>query len=122
MLIRFDVITGIETSSRTRFVTPVKARRGTMVAIVGTCDSCQVKWVEIIDAPAALDRLGQQRNLIPAHSPLEHIHRRNAENDDAVLTQRFPDSTHHLHRKAHSDSRSCHPIDQCVDWFFLPER
>ena len=53
MLMRLEVITGIETSSRTRLVTPVNARRGTMVAMVGTRDSCQVKWVEIIDAPAA---------------------------------------------------------------------
>ena len=52
MLIRFDVMTGIETSLRTRAVTDVKAARGTMVAMVGTADSCHVKWVEMTDAPA----------------------------------------------------------------------
>ena len=52
ILIRFEVITGTETSPRTRLVTPVNARRGTIVAIVGTCASCHTKWVEIMEAPA----------------------------------------------------------------------
>ena len=68
MLMRLEVITGMDTSWRTRWVTPVKAALGTMVAMVGTWDSCQVKCVEMILTPArssSLDNWATSSQLIP---------------------------------------------------------
>ena len=53
MLIRLLVITGTVKTLRKRPVTWANAARGTMVAIVGTGDSCQQKWVLMMFAPAA---------------------------------------------------------------------
>ena len=53
VLIRFEVISGTRTSPIIRRVTSAKARRGTLVAMVGTRASCQPIPVLMIDAPAA---------------------------------------------------------------------
>ena len=53
MLIRLLVISGTFSSARSRPVTSANAARGTIVAIVGTGDSCQQKCVLIRSAPAA---------------------------------------------------------------------
>ena len=53
VLIRFEVITGIDTSPRSRPVRCAKAARGTLVAMVGTRASCQPIPVFRIVAPAA---------------------------------------------------------------------
>ena len=52
VLIRFDVINGIETEPFSFSVTHVNAARGTLVAIVGIRASCQPIPVLIIVAPA----------------------------------------------------------------------
>ena len=53
VLIRFDVMTGIDTSPRSRRVSQPKAARGTEVAMVGTRASCQPMPVFRMLAPAA---------------------------------------------------------------------
>ncbi len=53
LLIRFEVMTGIETSPISFFVTQANARRGTLVAIVGMRASCQPMPVLMIVAPAS---------------------------------------------------------------------
>ena len=52
ILMRLLVMVGMLSSLFRRPVTPENAARGTIVAIVGTADSCQVKCVLIIVAPA----------------------------------------------------------------------
>ena len=52
VLIRLDVIHGIESSLRNLAVTHVNAARGTLVAMVGIRASCQPTPVLIIVAPA----------------------------------------------------------------------
>jgi hypothetical protein len=53
VLIRFEVISGMPICPISFFVTHVKARRGTEVAMVGTRASCQPMPVLMIVAPAA---------------------------------------------------------------------
>ena len=52
VLMRLEVITGTESSLRKCAVTQVKAARGTLVAMVGICASCQPIPVLIMVAPA----------------------------------------------------------------------
>ena len=53
VLMRFEVMTGMPTSGRSRAVSQAKAARGTEVAMVGTRASCQPMPVLIRVAPAA---------------------------------------------------------------------
>ena len=52
VLMRFEVMTGMETLPISFFVTQAKAARGTEVAMVGTRASCQPMPVLRIEAPA----------------------------------------------------------------------
>ena len=69
MLMRLLVITGTPTSRRSRPVTDAKAARGTMVAMVGTGDSCQQKWVLMMLAPAASTALPSETTSSQARPP-----------------------------------------------------
>lgn len=91
MLIRFDAITGTETSGRNLPVIQLNAARGTEVTIDGTRASCQPTPVSMIDAPAASISFASATGLVPVLAVLDEVEQGHAVDDDEVLADRGPD-------------------------------
>ena len=69
------------------------------------------------------DRLGEQRDLIPAHAALEHVHGCDAEDHNAIRTHRLAHPTHHLDREAHAVLVAATPlIGPLVGLFYQKRR
>jgi hypothetical protein len=101
VLMRLEVMSGIETSPIMRFVSQVKAARGTEVAMVGTRASCQPMPVLMIEAPAASTALATWHDLVPGLAVRDQVDHREAVDHDEVGAHGGADAGHDLDRQAH---------------------
>ena len=64
----------------------------------------------------------QFRHFVPAHAALQHVHRRNAEDDDEVIADGFAASFGNLKRKAHAVFVRAAPLVGALIGFFNQKR
>ena len=65
--------------------------------------------------------LRQQRDLVPAHATLQHVHRGNTENNNKVIAYRSAHATNHLEREAHAIFVAAAPFVCSLIGFFDQE-